>query len=532
MVKVIFLHPDLGIGGAERLVVDAAVALQEKGHDVTLFTTHHDPEHCFPETKDGRLSVRCHLDWLPRSVCGRLVALCMYVRMLLLAALVRWWLREDYLVAVVDQVSACVPVIRTRSAKVLFYCHFPDQLLTHRSNVFKRVYRYPLDWLEQVTTGCADRVVVNSNFTATVFRDTFPALSHITPQVIYPSMDFSSKFDALPPSTLPPSIPRPSSAVFLSLNRYERKKNLKLALEAFSLLLKHIRGINCTSVKSSTESLSDYHQICGGLEDHQLFASEAPREDCVGGKNRKCSGNEKDIAEEKSVSASSSENDLSTSQSKTSNCNLRNGGEVGEKSSNAISNHDSIASSQARKVIPNNSKALPSSISGIKTPPLYSPNIHLVMAGGYDRNNVENVEHFDELQSCLDELSIEPSQVTFMRSIDDTTKTALLRHSTALLYTPENEHFGIVPLEAMYCRTPVIACDSGGPKETVTDGETGFLRPSNAKAFAGAMWAFVSRPQYKDSMGARGRKRVETHFSVTAFSHSLHRLVLELASEG
>ena len=28
MVKVAFLHPDLGIGGAERLVVDAAVALQ------------------------------------------------------------------------------------------------------------------------------------------------------------------------------------------------------------------------------------------------------------------------------------------------------------------------------------------------------------------------------------------------------------------------------------------------------------------------------------------------------------------------
>ena len=28
--RVVFLHPDLGIGGAERLVVDAAVALQVK----------------------------------------------------------------------------------------------------------------------------------------------------------------------------------------------------------------------------------------------------------------------------------------------------------------------------------------------------------------------------------------------------------------------------------------------------------------------------------------------------------------------
>ena len=28
MSKVVFLHPDLGIGGAERLIVDMALALQ------------------------------------------------------------------------------------------------------------------------------------------------------------------------------------------------------------------------------------------------------------------------------------------------------------------------------------------------------------------------------------------------------------------------------------------------------------------------------------------------------------------------
>ena len=35
-LKIAFLHPDLGIGGAERLVVDAAVALKQKGHDITV----------------------------------------------------------------------------------------------------------------------------------------------------------------------------------------------------------------------------------------------------------------------------------------------------------------------------------------------------------------------------------------------------------------------------------------------------------------------------------------------------------------
>lgn len=45
-----------------------------------------------------------------------------------------------------------------RRKKVLFYCHFPDQLLTQRQSVLKRLYRAPLDWLEERTTGMADMV--------------------------------------------------------------------------------------------------------------------------------------------------------------------------------------------------------------------------------------------------------------------------------------------------------------------------------------------------------------------------------------
>lgn len=50
---IVFLHPDLGIGGAERLVVDAAVGLQNLGHKVVIFTSHCDPKHCFDEARDG-----------------------------------------------------------------------------------------------------------------------------------------------------------------------------------------------------------------------------------------------------------------------------------------------------------------------------------------------------------------------------------------------------------------------------------------------------------------------------------------------
>lgn len=51
--SIVFFHPDLGIGGAERLVIDAAVGLQARGHKVTIFTSHCDPGHCFEEARDG-----------------------------------------------------------------------------------------------------------------------------------------------------------------------------------------------------------------------------------------------------------------------------------------------------------------------------------------------------------------------------------------------------------------------------------------------------------------------------------------------
>ena len=57
MVNVVFLHPDLGIGGAERAVLDTGLALKAKGHNVKFVTAHHDVGHSFQETKDGTFEV-------------------------------------------------------------------------------------------------------------------------------------------------------------------------------------------------------------------------------------------------------------------------------------------------------------------------------------------------------------------------------------------------------------------------------------------------------------------------------------------
>lgn len=237
-VRVAFVHPDLGIGGAERLVVDAALALKSRGHGVHIFTAHHNPGHCFQETADGSLDVTCRGDWLPRHLLWRGYAFWAYLRMVYIALYLVFWSRMNFDVIICDQISACVPILKWSGAKVLFYCHFPDQLLTTRRSWVKKMYRWPIDSLEEWTTGQAHEVLVNSNFTAQVFHATFRSLVHVQPTIVYPSLNFAA-FDQ-PPTRLDNVVPPQAKTVFLSINRYERKKNLPLAITAFARLVSQL----------------------------------------------------------------------------------------------------------------------------------------------------------------------------------------------------------------------------------------------------------------------------------------------------
>ena len=74
LLNIGFLHPDLGLGGAERLVLDAALHLQAVGHRVTFFTTHHDSGRCFEETRNGTLDMRVYGGFLQSHAGQRLRA--------------------------------------------------------------------------------------------------------------------------------------------------------------------------------------------------------------------------------------------------------------------------------------------------------------------------------------------------------------------------------------------------------------------------------------------------------------------------
>ena len=160
-------------------------------------------------------------------------------------------------------------------------------------------------------------------------------------------------------------------------------------------------------------------------------------------------------------------------------------------------------------------------------------------SGGYDRRVPENVSYHKNLlalshsldlrcttaENFISALSIPSSvSVIFLLSVPAQPKLQLLQAASLLIYTPSNEHFGIVPLEAMLAGVPVLAADSGGPLETVVEGETGWLRDAqDVAAWTRVIKEVVSVMGDEELalMGERGKHRVLREFSASKMSARL-----------
>jgi glycosyltransferase involved in cell wall biosynthesis len=88
------------------------------------------------------------------------------------------------------------------------------------------------------------------------------------------------------------------------------------------------------------------------------------------------------------------------------------------------------------------------------------------------------------------------------------------------------EGFGLVFLEAMAHGKPVIGGAHGGIPDIVQDGVTGVLVPhGNVERLAQAIESLFGNPSRAAEMGARGRDRVETHFSFAQFQKHLEQIL-------
>ncbi|KAL4802132.1 UDP-Glycosyltransferase/glycogen phosphorylase [Aspergillus unguis] len=433
--NITIIHPDLGIGGAERLIIDVALALQNTGHKVTVYTSHRDKSHCFDEARDGTLDVRVRGNSVfPAHIAGRFVVLFAVLRQVCLT----WSLLRELAnknadgkseeengdeVFIVDQVPACVPLLKmfapwvcASRQRILFYCHFPDQLLARRDGgsallvALKGMYRYPFDWFEGWAMSASDQVVANSQFTRGVVRGVFGGERLGEVRVVYPCVDTAEKEKVDSGGKV-----WGDKKILLSVNRFERKKDLALAIRAFhGLKLEERRGVR------------------------------------------------------------------------------------------------------------------------------------LVVAGGYDPRVAENVQYHQELDDLATSLGLEtatsktvPSalsipdsiDVLFLPSVSSAFRDTLLAQASLLLYTPINEHFGIVPIEAMRAGIPVLASNTGGPLETIVEGKTGWLRDATDVP---AWTEVISKVLYQttaaelERMSKTSKDRVEKEFSLRAMGEKLESEIGEM----
>jgi starch synthase len=118
----------------------------------------------------------------------------------------------------------------------------------------------------------------------------------------------------------------------------------------------------------------------------------------------------------------------------------------------------------------------------------------------------------------------------------------LYSHARVFCCPSVYEPFGIINLEAMACSAPVVASATGGIKEVVVDGETGYLvpfeqhpvtgfptHPDNfARALAARISELLADPEKCKQFGEAGRKRAEEKFSWTSIADQTIQLYREL----
>lgn len=143
-------------------------------------------------------------------------------------------------------------------------------------------------------------------------------------------------------------------------------------------------------------------------------------------------------------------------------------------------------------------------------------NCKLIIAGGFVQSNFDCQSYYDFLLKEINSLGLN-NDVLIFTNVSNYKKLALLKGCIATLYTPPNEHFGIVPIEAMYLSKPVICQNNGGPLESVGT-DCGFLLEENSTLWAEKMLNLLSIYGLSKTMGSKAKKNVLEKFSFESFA--------------
>jgi D-inositol-3-phosphate glycosyltransferase len=140
--------------------------------------------------------------------------------------------------------------------------------------------------------------------------------------------------------------------------------------------------------------------------------------------------------------------------------------------------------------------------------------IRLVIVGGpHDIPEFEQGSELERLQHLALSLGIE-MMVTFEGRRNRDVLKYYYAAADVFVTTPWYEPFGITPLEAMACGTPVIGADVGGIKFSVVNGETGYLVPPDSPvALADRLSLLLGDETLLAQMGENALKHVQRGFT-------------------
>ena len=150
--------------------------------------------------------------------------------------------------------------------------------------------------------------------------------------------------------------------------------------------------------------------------------------------------------------------------------------------------------------------------------------VPLTMAGTVQRGFED---YLDSLKEAVRNKGLD-KHVNIVTDVPDKELLELYRNCSVFLYTPTGEHYGFGPVEAMSCGKPVIASKTGGPSETVLDGETGYVLDEDPKAWAAKILLLMEDAKLRKNMGREGRKRVEDNYTWAAFQKNMEKAIYQI----
>jgi D-inositol-3-phosphate glycosyltransferase len=137
----------------------------------------------------------------------------------------------------------------------------------------------------------------------------------------------------------------------------------------------------------------------------------------------------------------------------------------------------------------------------------------VVVGGGSDQPDPAITPEIGRLQTVAASLGV-AHRVTFAGRRNRDALRDWYVAADVFVTTPWYEPFGITPLEAMACGTPVIGSDVGGVRYTVQNGITGFLvPPKDPMALARRLTELQRQPLLCQAFGSAGVARVQTAFT-------------------